>query len=74
MLDQTLTLPDDPALLQPLHEHAGALTIPPDDLDEVTPTAAEHEQVPGERVLPQHRLGLCRERGEPLAHVGDARR
>ena len=47
---------------------------PPDDLHKVTPATTEHEQVSGEGVLLQHRLGLCRQRGKPLAHVGDTRR
>ena len=54
--------------------NAGALAVPPDDLHEIASTATEHEQMSGERVLLQHRLGLCRERRKALAHVGDARR
>lgn len=53
---------------------AGALTVPPDHLHEVAPATTEHEEMPGERVLLQHRLGLRRERRKAFAHVGDPRR
>ena len=60
--------------MQMVHEHAGPLAIPPDDLDQIATAAPEDEQMSGKRVLLQHRLGLCRERRKALAHVGDARR
>src|SRR5512132_2025590 len=48
--------PDEPAALQPLGEQAETLTVPIQHLDEVAAPAAKDEQMPGERVLPQHLL------------------
>jgi hypothetical protein len=45
------------------------LAIPPDHLHEVTPAATEDEEMPSERALLQHALGLRRQRRKPLAHL-----
>ena len=59
--------PDEPPPLQPLDEQAGALTVPPDHLHQIAPPATEDEEMPGERVLLQRRLGLRRQRREARA-------
>ena len=52
----------------------GTLAIPPDHLDQIAPTATEHEQMPGKRVLLQHSLGMSGQGRKALAHVSDTRR
>lgn len=52
--------PDEPALLQALAEQTSALSIPPNDLDQIAPPAAEDEHVTRERVLLQRLIGLRR--------------
>ena len=49
--------PDEPSALQPLAEQAETLTVPIQHLDQVAAPAAKDEQMPGERILPQHLLG-----------------
>src|SRR5512144_1870134 len=66
--------PDEPSALQPLAEQAQTLTIPIQHLDQVAAPAAKDEQMPGERILPQHLLRQHRKPVEPLAHVGRAQR
>ena len=63
---------DEPALLKSLREKARALSVPPDDLDQIAAPTAKDEHVARERVLLQHRLGLRRERREPPPHVRHA--
>ena len=48
--------PDEAAALQPLLEQTQSVTIPPQQLDQVAPLAAEDEHMPGERRLLKHRL------------------
>src|SRR5512133_843607 len=48
--------PDEPAPLQPLAEQAETLAVPVQHLDQVAAPAAKDEQMPGERILPQHLL------------------
>src|SRR5512132_310098 len=66
--------PDEPAPLQPLGEQAETLTVPIQHLDQLAAPAAKDEQMPGERILPQHLLRQQRKPVEPLAHVGRAQR
>ncbi len=47
-----------------------AMAHPPDHLDQIATAPPEHEEMPGERVLLQHRLSLRRKRRKALAHVG----
>lgn len=61
--------PDEAALLQPLREEAQPLTVPPQDLDQPPRTAAEHEDLSGERIAVQV---VLHQRGKPveaLPHV-----
>jgi hypothetical protein len=46
------------------------LAIPPDDLDQITLPPTEDEHVTAERVGLHSLLGLGRQRGKALAHVG----
>ena len=50
---------------------AGPLSVPPDDLDQITSATPEDKEMSAKRVLLQRRLGLRRQCREPLAHVGD---
>src|SRR4051812_42667113 len=64
--------PDEPTVLQPLHEETHALGVMPQDLDQVTPAAAKDEKMAGVRVALEHLLHLEREPVHALAHVGAA--
>lgn len=55
-------------------ENRHALAVPPDDLDQITGSAAKDKQVTGERFLLQHRLRPGRERREPAPHAVHPRR
>src|SRR5512144_2997713 len=66
--------PDEPAPLQPLGEQAETLAVPIQHLDQVAALAAEDEQMPGERILPQHLLRQQQKPVEPLAPVRGAQR
>src|SRR5512147_2029423 len=56
--------PDEPSALQPLAEQAETLTVPIQHLDQVAAPAAKDEQMPGERILPQH---LLRQHRKPVS-------
>ena len=58
----TLTLPSagEAAPLKALGEQAGPLAIPPDHLDQVTPSAAKDEEMTAEGILRQNPLGQNR--------------
>ena len=45
--------------------------VPPDDLDHIAAPATKDEQVAGEGILLERRLGLGRQRREAPAHVRD---
>ena len=62
--------PDEPAFLKPLAEQTQALSVPAQNLDQVTAPAAEHEQLAAERVLAELLLHLRRQTIEAPAHVG----
>jgi hypothetical protein len=59
-------------MFQPLREQARALAIMPEDLQEITPAAAENEDVPTERIPLQNLLDLQGEAVHPTPHVGMA--
>lgn len=75
LADQHLPLcrrgPHEASLLEAFAEQAGALAIPPDDLDQIAPSAAEHEQMAAEGILFEHLLGKRAETVIALAHIGD---
>src|SRR3954451_18963522 len=58
------------ALLQPLVAHRVPVAIPVQDLDPITTTTAENEQVPRQRIERQGRFDEVGERVEAFAHVG----
>src|SRR5581483_5062491 len=60
-------------MLEPLGEQAEPGPVPEHDLDEVGLTAPEHEQMPRERILPQHALHQHGKAVDALAHVGIAK-
>lgn len=62
--------PHEPPLLQPLAEQAGTLSVPPDDLDEISAPTTEDKQMAGERILLQRLFGLRCQRRESAPHVG----
>src|SRR5512144_2284100 len=75
--------PDEQAPLQPLGEQAETLAVPEQaetlavpiqHFDQVAALAAEDEQMPGERILPQHLLRQQQKPVEPLAPVRGAQR
>ena len=61
--------PHESSALQPFGVQAQPVAITPQQLDQIAAATAKAEYVPGERVLPEHRLCLCRQAVEPLAHV-----
>src|SRR5215472_993096 len=61
--------PDESAALQALSEQAQPVTVPPQQLDQITAATTKAKHVAGERILPEHRLCLCRQTVEPLAHI-----
>src|SRR5215470_1512663 len=61
--------PHESSALQPFGVQAQPVAIPPQQLDQIAAATAKAEYVPGERILPEHRLCLCRQAVEPLAHV-----
>src|SRR5512132_3769896 len=66
--------PDEPAPLQPLGEQAETLAVPIQHLDQVSASATKDEQMPGERIVPQHLLRPQRKPVEPFAHIRRAQR
>ena len=56
--------------LEPLGEQARALTIMPDDLDEIAPASAEHEQMPRVRIVLQRLLNEKRQARKAAPHIG----
>src|SRR5262249_25652158 len=66
--------PDESPPLQPFGEQAQPVTIPPQQLDQITAAAPEAKHVTGKRILPEHRLRLRRQTVEPLAHVSSTGR
>src|SRR5262245_34900741 len=59
---------------QPLGKQAHAQAVVPQNLDQRSTPAAEHEQVPAVRIAPQRLLHQQRKTVETLAHVGVAGR
>lgn len=64
--------PYKPPALKPLGKQAGALAIPPDDLEQVSASATEHKQVAAERIFRQRLLCQCGKPAKAFAHVGHA--
>src|SRR3954447_26676080 len=64
--------PDEPTVLQPLHEEARPLGVVLENLDQVTAAAAKDEKMAGARIALEHLLDLEREPVHALAHVGAA--
>jgi len=63
--------PDEAPAFQAFREQTGALHVPPDDFQQVSPAPAEHEQVARIRILRQHLFRLRGERVEAAPHVRD---
>jgi hypothetical protein len=66
--------PHESPPFQALGKQAQPIAVPPQQLDQITAAAAEAKQLTRERILPEHRLRLCRRTAEIFAHVGGARR
>jgi hypothetical protein len=62
--------PDKAAALQLLGEQAHALTVMPENLQKITFATSEHEDVPAERIPPQHLLDLQGKAMHSAPHVG----
>jgi hypothetical protein len=55
--------------LEPLREQAQSIAVPPQDLHSIATPAAEHEQLPRERILVQAQLHERRQSIKALPHV-----
>src|SRR5258706_4438554 len=66
--------PHEVTALQSLAEQAQAIAIPPQYLDPITPSAPEHKQLTGERILAELGLHPRRQAVEAIAQVCDPAR
>lgn len=61
--------PQEAAALEPFGEHACALTIMPDDANQIALATPEHEQMSAMGITLEHLLDHQGQRVEPLSHV-----
>ncbi len=66
--------PYEAAAFQSLGEKAQTIAVPPQQLYDVPSAPAEHEHVPGERLLLEYSLHLCTQSIETAAHIGHSGR
>src|SRR5215472_4727539 len=66
--------PHKAPVLQALVEQAQTRAVPGQDLDPISPLAAKHKQIAGERVLAQRLLDQGRQAVQPIAEIDRPRR
>src|ERR1700749_1918070 len=64
--------PDETAAFQTLSKQTQSVAIPPQQLDQVAPPPAKHENMPRVRLFIQHSLRHRAQPSEATPHVGDA--